>query len=146
MNPSAENLLGPESEPSPPDSQSVARNGSVFEGGGVMGALMRAFNWSQTAVGPPDAWPQSLRTAVGIILTSRYAMFVWRGRELVNLYNDPTGSKHPAALGKSARYVWARSGIPSALVLALRDGIHFGAAQRACTLLAQRIERHETEL
>src|SRR5215831_8891614 len=38
-------------------------------------------------------------------------MFVWWGRELVNLYNDPyrtfLGIKHPAALGKSAREVWA---------------------------------------
>jgi hypothetical protein len=38
-------------------------------------------------------------------------MFVWWGQELVNLYNDPyrsfLGIKHPAALGKSARQVWA---------------------------------------
>jgi len=76
-----------------------------------MGALMRAFDWSQTPVGPVGGWPQSLKTAVRIILTSRYAMFVWWGRELVNLYNDPyrafLGIKHPAALGKSAREVWA---------------------------------------
>ena len=84
---------------------------SIFSGGGEMGALMRAFDWSQTPVGPVADWPQSLRTAVGLILTSRYAMFIWWGRELVNLYNDPyrefLGIKHPAALGKSAREVWA---------------------------------------
>ena len=38
-------------------------------------------------------------------------MFVWWGRELVNLYNDAyrafLGIKHPAALGKPAREVWA---------------------------------------
>ena len=83
---------------------------SVFSGGGEMGALMRTLDWSQTAVGPVSNWPQSLKTAVRIILTSRYAMFVWWGRELVNLYNDPyrafLGIKHPAALGKSAREVW----------------------------------------
>ena len=83
----------------------------IFSGGGEMGALMRAFDWSQTPVGPVADWPQSLRTAVRIILTSRYAMFIWWGRELVNLYNDPyrefLGTKHPAALGKSAREVWA---------------------------------------
>ena len=72
---------------------------------------MRALDWSQTALGPVSSWPQSLKTAVRIILTSRFAMFVWWGRELVNLYNDPyrafLGIKHPAALGKSAREVWA---------------------------------------
>ncbi|MGA8874016.1 MAG: ATP-binding protein [Candidatus Korobacteraceae bacterium] len=84
---------------------------SLFSRGGEMGALMRAFNWSRTPVGPVSTWPQSLRTAVRIILTSRYAMFIWWGQELVNLYNDPyrdfLGVKHPAALGESAREVWA---------------------------------------
>ncbi len=84
---------------------------SMFSGGGEMGRLMRAFDWQQTPVGPVSKWPQSLRTAVRLILTSRYAMFIWWGRELVNLYNDPyrefLGIKHPAALGKSAREVWA---------------------------------------
>jgi PAS domain S-box-containing protein len=93
------------------DSINSAAIESVFSGGGEMGALMRALDWSQTAVGPVANWPQSLKTAVRIILTSRYAMFVWWGRQLVNLYNDPyrafLGIKHPAALGKSAREVWA---------------------------------------
>jgi len=111
MNPIPEKLLGTEIDPPPSDSQDPAGNVSVVEGDGETGALMRSFNWSQTAVGPMDAWPQSLRTAVRIILASRYAMFIWWGSELVNLYNDPyrtfLGSKHPAALGKSARDVWA---------------------------------------
>jgi PAS domain S-box-containing protein len=93
------------------DSINSAVIDAVFSGGGEMGALMRALDWSQTAVGPVANWPQSLKTAVRIILTSRYAMFVWWGRELVNLYNDPyaaiLGIKNPAALGKSAREVWA---------------------------------------
>ena len=85
------------------DSINSAVSDAVFSGGGEMGALMRALDWSQTAVGPVENWPQSLKTAVRIILTSRYAMFVWWGRELVNLYNGPyrtiLGIKHPAALG-----------------------------------------------
>lgn len=92
-------------------SEHVSQIDSIFSGGGEMGALMRAFDWSQTPIGAVSRWPQSLRTAVRIILNSRYAMFVWWGRELVNLYNDPyrefLGIKHPAALGKSAREVWA---------------------------------------
>lgn len=83
----------------------------VLEGAGEMGSLIQRFDWARTPLGPEEEWPQSLRTAVQIILTSRYPMFVWWGKDLTNLYNDPyrafLGSKHPQALGKSAREVWA---------------------------------------
>ena len=79
-------------------------------GGGEMGALMRVTDWTRTPLGPPQSWPISLRTAVGIMLSSRYAMFVWWGRHLTNLYNDAyrpfLGKKHPNALGQPARDVW----------------------------------------
>jgi signal transduction histidine kinase/FixJ family two-component response regulator len=75
-----------------------------------MGELMRALDWGSTPLGPTWSWPHSLKVAVRIILTSRYAMFVWWGRELTNLYNDAyrpfLGVKHPAALGRPAREVW----------------------------------------
>ena len=75
-----------------------------------MGARMRAFHWSSTPLGPVESWPQSLKTAVRIILTSRQPMFVWWGKELINLYNDAyraiVGGKHPAALGRPASQVW----------------------------------------
>src|SRR5580765_5649547 len=93
------------------DNVNPASIDSVFSGGGEMAGLMRTLDWSQTAVGPVSSWPQSLKTAVRIVLASRFAMFVWWGRELVNLYNDSyrtlLGAKHPAALGKPAREVWA---------------------------------------
>src|SRR5579884_1392726 len=83
----------------------------TFFDGGEMGALMQAKDWASTPLGPPEKWPQSLTTAVRIILQSRYAMFVWWGKELINLYNDPyspfLGKKHPAALGRSAREAWS---------------------------------------
>ncbi len=75
-----------------------------------MGARMREFDWSQTSLGPTQHWPQSLKTAVRIMLTSRQPMFVWWGDELINLYNDPykaiIGGKHPQALGQPASHVW----------------------------------------
>ena len=78
---------------------------------GEMAEHMAALDWSQTPLGPPPQWPQSLSTAVRIILASRYPMFVWWGKELVNLYNDAyapmLGERHPAALGKPAKEVWA---------------------------------------
>src|SRR5947209_995984 len=83
----------------------------LFSGGGEMGALMRAKDWSRTPLGPPENWPQSLRTAVRIILLSRYPMFIWWGKHLINLYNDQylpfLGKKHPASLGTSGREVWS---------------------------------------
>ncbi|MGH6936441.1 MAG: PAS domain-containing protein, partial [Methylocella sp.] len=80
-------------------------------GGGEMGALIRAFDWSQTPVGPIETWPQSLKTALHIILNSRYPMFIWWGAEFTNLYNDAyipmLGARHPAALAVSAGKVWS---------------------------------------
>ncbi|MEH2233576.1 MAG: ATP-binding protein [Nostoc sp.] len=79
-------------------------------GGGEMGARMREQDWSKTSLGPTQQWPQSLKTAVRIMLTSRQPMFVWWGDELINLYNDAykaiIGGKHPEALGQPASYVW----------------------------------------
>jgi signal transduction histidine kinase/DNA-binding response OmpR family regulator len=82
----------------------------LFAGGGEMGARMRAFDWSATSLGPVSDWPQSLKTCVRVILTSRQPMFVWWGAELINLYNDAyksiVGGKHPQALGRPASQVW----------------------------------------
>ncbi len=58
---------------------------AVFAGGGEMGALMRALDWSAISLGPVGDWPQSLRTAVSICLTSRFPMLVWWGPDLVML-------------------------------------------------------------
>lgn len=72
--------------------------------------MIRAKDWSKTPLGPVEKWPQSLKTAVRIILTSRQPMFVWWGEQLINLYNDPyrdiAGGKHPGAIGQPAAEVW----------------------------------------
>jgi hypothetical protein len=49
---------------------------SVFAGGGEMGARMRALDWSATALGPLEQWPQSLRACAGVMLGSGYPMLV----------------------------------------------------------------------
>jgi PAS domain S-box-containing protein len=84
----------------------------VFSGGGELGARIRAFDWSKTPMGPIAQWPQSLKTAVSILITSRYAMWMGWGPELTFLYNDAyahmtLGKKHPWALGRPASEVWA---------------------------------------
>jgi PAS domain S-box-containing protein len=88
----------------------AANAGDVLAGGGEVGARMRAMDWRNTPLGPVTAWPQSLKTCVRILLTSRQPMFVWWGEALVNLYNDAYRSivrgKHPEALGQPASLVW----------------------------------------
>ena len=78
---------------------------------GELADLVQSRDWSQTPLGPAEHWPQSLRTVVNILLTSRYAMWMGWGEELTFLYNDayrPTlGLKHPWALGSPASKVWA---------------------------------------
>jgi hypothetical protein len=88
------------------------RGANVLAGGGEMGALMRAHDWSATPIGPVDAWPQSLRTAVGLLLDSHYPMYIAWGHDFTQMYNDGyrpiLGSKkHPAALGQSTRECFA---------------------------------------
>jgi PAS domain S-box-containing protein len=73
---------------------------------------MHQVDWAQTPLGPVETWPQSLRTVVRILLTSRYAMWMGWGPDLTFLYNDTyarmsLGKKHPWALGKPAREVWS---------------------------------------
>jgi len=83
-----------------------------LEGGGEMGKLTREFDWSQTVVGSPDTWPQSLRTVVSIILLSDFPMFLWWGDEMIQFYNDAyrpslgNNGKHPKALGQHAVECW----------------------------------------
>jgi signal transduction histidine kinase len=80
-------------------------------GGGEIGALMRGQDWSTSPLGEPEAWPHSLRTVVGLLLQSRFPMFVAWGRDLGFLYNDSyaeiLGAKHPAALGKRFSDIWS---------------------------------------
>jgi PAS domain S-box-containing protein len=83
-----------------------------FLAGGEMGERTRSFDWSATPVGPVAAWPQSLKTAVRIMLGSRYAMWLGWGPAFTFFYNDAyarmtLGPKHPWALGRSAREVWS---------------------------------------
>lgn len=82
----------------------------LFPGGGEMGSQIRALDWSQTRVGPMRTWPLSLRTAVSIMLGSRFPMMVHWGPELVHFYNDGYATilkaKHPGALGQPAEPWW----------------------------------------
>ena len=73
---------------------------------------MRSRDWTQTEVGSPDTWPQSLKTTLSIILHSKFPMFLFWGPHHVCFYNDAyrpslgMNGKHPASLGKKGIEVW----------------------------------------
>jgi PAS domain S-box-containing protein len=95
-----------------PDDLKLAPNAAAFlTGGGEMGELIRGFDWAATSLGSPDRWPQSLRSAVSILLPSRAQICLFWGPELITIYNDAyrpaLGMKHPRALGRPGREVWS---------------------------------------
>ncbi|MGJ9417976.1 ATP-binding protein [Massilia sp. CMS3.1] len=78
-----------------------------------MGAVFRSFDWASTPLGALDAWPQSLRTAVSILLNARHPMYIAWGPDLLLLYNDGyreiLGAKAADArqvLGKPFDQIW----------------------------------------
>ena len=78
--------------------------------GGETGRLLRERDWAGSPLGPPEAWPDALRTVVGIALGSRQPMLIVWGPEQTTLYNDGyaamCGARHPAALGRPFRELW----------------------------------------
>src|ERR1700722_10280095 len=80
-------------------------------GGGEMGVLTRAYRWAAGPLGPPETWPQSLRTAARLLLNTNHPMLLWWGLQLIQFYNDAYRQTmgpefHPAALGQRCRECW----------------------------------------
>jgi signal transduction histidine kinase/response regulator of citrate/malate metabolism len=96
--PDAPNLNGPQAH-------------DWLTGGGELGQLIRGYDWSKTPLGPKESWPQSLRSAVSILLPSKAQIAMFWGPDLITLYNDAyrpvLGKKHPSALGLPVREVWS---------------------------------------
>ncbi len=92
----------------------TCRTDNTLAGGGEMGRLMREQDWGASSgfiLGNISHWPQSLRTAVSICLTSRFPIIIFWGPEHVQFYNDAYRpilgiSKHPQALGQRAEECW----------------------------------------
>ncbi|MFF8475138.1 SpoIIE family protein phosphatase [Streptomyces sp. NPDC015414] len=84
----------------------------VFAVDREVGADLADVDWAATPLGPPGQWPQSLRTAVSILLSSRFPMWMAWGEQLTFFCNaayrrDTLGRKYPWALGRPASEVWA---------------------------------------
>jgi signal transduction histidine kinase len=80
-------------------------------GTGEMADLTRAYDWSVTAVGPIEQWPEALITTVNTILCSRHPMFLWWAEDHIQFYNDAyrlsiREDKHPNALGQRGKECW----------------------------------------
>ena len=88
----------------------LARGLEFLAGGGEMGRRMRDHDWARSPLGPAQDWPQSLRTAVSLMLNSGHPMFLAWGPELAFLYNDGYapifGAKHPYMLGVPFHEAW----------------------------------------
>ena len=82
-----------------------------MSGGGAMGERIRAVDWAASPLGPPETWPEVLRSALRICLSSAFPTAIYWGPDLVLLYNDSwspiPAERHPGCLGRPAREVWS---------------------------------------
>ena len=73
--------------------------------------MLRSLDWAIHPLREPQTWPEPLRTAVRIVLTSGFPMMVHWGPELFTFYNDAyapsLGRKHPGHLGRPAYEWWS---------------------------------------
>ncbi|HEX2940394.1 MAG TPA: hypothetical protein VHO91_05045, partial [Rhodopila sp.] len=83
---------------------------TFLSGGGELAALIQAFDWGATALGPITTWPQTVRTTVGLILRSPVPIVTLWGEDGVMIYNDAysgfAGGRHPKLLGSRVREGW----------------------------------------
>jgi signal transduction histidine kinase len=104
---------------------------AFLSGSSRMANLMRDQDWSDSPLGPPETWPQALRSVVNLMLGSAFPMFVAWGPELTQLYNDPyieiMGEKHPRGLGRPLLENWSeiRAEVGPLAEQAMRGHAHY---------------------
>lgn len=83
---------------------------SWLAGGGEMGKVVRAKDWSQTPLGPIESWPQSLRTTISLCLASNFPISIAWGPQRTQIYKDGywpiCAAKHPHSMGQDFRECW----------------------------------------
>jgi len=83
---------------------------NVSPTGSEAAALIARLDWARSPLGDAIDWPQSLRTAVDIVIHSPMPMLLLWGAELTQIYNDGfamlAGNKHPGAFGQPADLIW----------------------------------------
>ncbi len=93
------------------DAEPGKGSAGTFAADQEVGRDLTAVNWTATPLGPPESWPQSLQTAVDILLSSRFSMWMAWGPQLTFFCNaayrrQTLGRKYPWALGRPASEVW----------------------------------------
>ncbi len=82
-------------------------------GSGEMADRIRSLDWTVTALGSVETWPDALLASVNSMLSSQFPTVVLWGPDMITFYNDAysplMGNKHPAGLGRSARDVWTEA-------------------------------------
>jgi PAS domain S-box-containing protein len=78
--------------------------------GGATARLIASFDWSKTALGAIDTWPQCLKTACSILLRSPVPIVMLWDQCGYMIYNDAysafAGGRHPQLLGSKVRDGW----------------------------------------
>ena len=79
--------------------------------GGTSAAEIRSHDWSASAVGSPEDWPDLLRSTLATMLSSPQPMFVAWGDDLLFFFNDAyrplLGEKVHGAVGRPFAELWS---------------------------------------
>ncbi len=82
----------------------------LFASAGSMRPLYETVDWAATDIGHPTTWSPTLRSAVDLMLHTRFPLTLMWGRHFAMLYNEAyvrlIVDKHPAALGARASTVF----------------------------------------
>ncbi|GAB6387925.1 PAS domain-containing protein [Stutzerimonas marianensis] len=93
-----------------PAAPAAFEHSPALSGGGELGELIRTHDWSQTDLGPPEHWPQSLKTVTAMLLLSPVPIVLLWGENGIMLYNDAysvfAAGRHPRLLGSAVRQGW----------------------------------------
>jgi len=77
---------------------------------GEMAERIRTHDWASTPLGPVSDWPQSLKTATGLVVASPVPIVMLWGPQGVMIYNDAysvfAGGRHPQLLGSNVLEGW----------------------------------------
>src|SRR5580658_47474 len=81
-------------------------------GGGLSGLQLRTLDWTASPPGPPSGWPQSLRTAVKLMLHTRHPLSIFWGPEAIHLFNDAAAQSFGAerratGMGQPGAILWS---------------------------------------
>ncbi|MBP1124850.1 MULTISPECIES: ATP-binding protein [Pseudomonas] len=80
-----------------------------LQGSSGMAERVRQHDWASTPLGPPDQWPDVLKTTVALCFASSFPQAIIWGPRLITLYNDafaPILGNKPEALGRPFNEIW----------------------------------------